>query len=195
MQHYIQAGPDMERDLLVATIGVDSEHRFAIELIPAAPPENHHHDLRFALHYYARVLYLLARAEGVKSDLPTLVDLLIRTSIERGTDIFMEVGLDGSLVPSVKEPIVEFQLALKSSRTRECELVGDIPLSNWALTHSVFAVLQYLADRLPERSLTTLTFGLENMNASYSTVYRPCDPTGQFDVPDRAYRALTARHF
>lgn len=173
---------------------MDAEHRFAIELIPTAPPKNHHHDLRFALHYYARVLYLLSRAEGVKSDLPTLIDLLIRTTIERGADLFMEAGLDGTLVANVSEPVARFELALETAVSRECELTGDIPLDNWALTHSMFAVLQYLANRLPERSLSTLTFALENMNASYSTVYRHADPVSQWDVPHLAWGVAVTSH-
>jgi len=183
--------PETEKDLLLASIAVDADNQFAVTVLPAARETAQHHYVRFALHYYARVLYLLARGENARSDLPTLIDLLIRTSIDGSSDLFMMAGLDGTLVPEIREPIAQAELVLKSSGAHECELIGNIPLGGWALSHSVIAVLQYLADRLSERSLATLTFALDNMNSSYSTVYRHADPSSQFDVPLLAYRAVS----
>jgi hypothetical protein len=184
-------GPEMEKDLLLASIAVDADNQFAVTLSPASPGAAQHQYIRFALHYYARVLYLLARGENARSDLPTLIDLLIRTSMEKGSDLFLMAGLDGTLVPSISNPVGHADVVLQSSGPHECELVGNIPLKGWALSHSVIAVLQYLADRLSEGSLSTLTFALENMNSSYSTVYRHADPSSQFDVPRIAYRAVS----
>ena len=187
--HEPLSGSEMERDLLVASIAVDADHQFAVTVIPTSLGKAQHHYVRFALHYYARVLYLLARGEHARCDLPTLIDLLIRTTIDKDTDLFMMAGLDGALVPKIGEPVAHAELVMKSAGAHECELVGNNFLAGWELSHSVIAVLQYLADRLSEESLHTLIFGLENMNSSYSTVYRPADPASQAEVPRIAYHA------
>ena len=182
----------MDKDLLVASIAVDADHQFAVTVLPTSLGRAQHHYVRFALHYYARVLYLLAHGEHARSDLPTLIDLLIRTTIDKDSDLFLKTGLDGALVPKIGKPIAHAELVMKSAGAHECELIGNSSLDGWALSHSVIAVLQYLADRLSEESLVTLTFGLENMNSSYSTVYRHADPTSAMEVPRIAYRAVSS---
>jgi hypothetical protein len=189
--HDLVSGSEMEKDLLVASIAVGADNQFAVTVIPTSLGKAQHHYVRFALHYYARVLYLLARGAHHRSDLPTLIDLLIRTTIDKESDLFLLAGLDGALVPKIGEPVAHAELVMKSAGAHECELVGNSSLEGWALSHSVIAVLQYLADRLSEESLATLTFGLENMNSSYSTVYRHADPASQAEVPRIAYHVAS----
>jgi len=186
--HDLTSGSDEAKDLLVASIAVDADNQFAVTIIPTSWGNAQHHYVRFALHYYARTLYQLARSEHARSDLPTLIDLLIRTTIDKGSDLFLMAGLDGTLVPKIGEPVGHAELVMTSASIHECELIGNTSLEGWALSHSVIAVLQYLADRLSEESLASLTFGLENMNSSYSTVYRHADPTSQAEVPRIAYQ-------
>lgn len=195
--HDLLSGSNEAKDLLVASIAIDADNQFAVTIIPTSWGKAQHHYVRFALHYYARALYLLARSEHARCDLPTLIDLLIHTTIDQGSDLFQMAGLDGSLVPRIGDPVAHAEFVMTSTGVHECELIGNTSLEGWALSHSVIAVLQYLADRLSEESLASLTFGLENMNSSYSTVYRHADPTSQAEVPrlafQRAFKARRAR--
>lgn len=177
--------------LIDAGVAAGRERRYAITLKPgnasAIIPE--HHCLRFALHYYARVLYELARHDHSVRDLPASIDRLATSPGEWNDDLFALAGLRGKLTVTISDPVSEMRLQLRRCGYRTFDLTGDIAFAGVTLAVSVVAVLQAIAMRVSPDVVQALRAGLANMNVSYVVTHRYSDPLSCREVPAIAYYA------
>jgi hypothetical protein len=144
--------------------------------------------LRFVVHYYARVLYELARVHEVR-DLPARIDTLTSAEPRLDPDCFAIAGVRGKLVDVVARPIGEMSLVLESVGAREYELRRDIQLRGRTLRHSTLAVLQKALWRVTPDMAVTILAALAHMNASYRVRHRYTDPRSCREVPAIACKA------
>ena len=177
--------------LIDAAVAASPERQYAVTLKPGngstTIPE--HDCLRFALHYYARALYELARRGHSVRDLPASIDRLAAGPANWNDDLFHLAGLRGKLIATVGNSVGEVRLQLRRCGYRSFELTGDIPFTGVTLATSVVAVLQAIALRVSPDVVDALRAALANMNASYVVTHRYSDPMSCREVPAIAYNA------
>lgn len=177
--------------LIDAAVAVSPERQYAVTLKPGngftSIPE--HDCLRFALHYYARVLYELAHRGRSVRDLPASIDRLAGAPVDWNDDLFLLAGLHGKLTAAIGNPVGEVRLQLRRCGYRSFDLTGDIPIAGVTLATSVVAVLQAIALRVSPDVVDALRAALANMNASYVVTHRYSDPMSCREVPAIAYNA------
>ena len=179
----------MSEILIAARIAAGSSHTFAVDVAPAAAlPAGEY--FRFALHYYARVLYELARDSENLNGLPDAIGRIAQSVIDRDSDLFEIAEVSGWIVPRVIHRVGDIDVAMRVSGFRDREISGDLTaFDNATLALSVIAVFQSILADLDESSLSAFPSALANMNASYELSHPYSDPESQREVPSVAYLA------
>ena len=180
-----------ERELLSARVAL-SEERSAV-LFTARSVVGEDDYVRFALHYYARVLFELVRVSRSPRDLPSLIDGIVSAGLDRDSDIFALAGMSGSLQRIVDDPqAVEANCVFFSTAHREFHLRGDFSrLGSRVLSRSVVAVIQAVLAQISPEMIDLLASALANMNASYGVTHRYSDAHSLDQVPSNAYHAAS----
>ena len=178
-----------ERELLRARVSGADDCRFAVMFDGAA---GEHQYVRFALHYYARVLYELVRSERSARDLPAQIDRIASVPLANHADLFELAGVDGSLCIAVSDAAIVIDPVLCSRGGRELHMRGEFShMPARLLTKSVPAVLQAILPRLTPDTHDVLGSALANMNASYGVTHRYSDESSLHEVPSNAYLAAS----
>jgi hypothetical protein len=178
-----------ERELLSARVVVNDD-RCAVVFTPrGATGEDDY--VRFALHYYARVLFELVRVSRSARDLPVLIDAIAGAGVQGNSDLFALSGLSGSLCAFLDGAHVhEADCVLFGTAHREFHLRGDFSrLDSRTLVRSVIAVIQAVIGRVSAEMVDLLAMALANMNASYGVTHRYSDAHSLDQVPANAYHA------
>ena len=187
--HLPIAQPD-RHPLLRASI-VANKHRaysVSLHLIGDAVPAEQRY-LRFALHYYARVLYELARSGRSVRDLPALIGRIASDPESWRGNLFAAAGAPGMVIKDVHEPTGEVDVVLRRAGFREFEVDGQFGLTGRALALSVIAVLQSIVQRVTPDAAGAILAALSNMNVSYTMTHAYRDPKSYREVPTIAYHA------
>jgi hypothetical protein len=145
---------------------------------------------RFALHYYARVLFEIVRRQRSVRPLPRWISSIAQTSLEVETNLFALAGVEGALVRIVPSPLAEATVTMHARGVRNREIAGNLEaLRGATLALSVLAVVQAVLPRLSPAMRDNMPTALANMNASYEMSHRYADPASQHEVPVLAYLA------
>lgn len=181
-----------ERELLSARILIASD-RYAVLFTPRGAEAAEDDYVRFALHYYARVLFELVRTARSPRDLPTLIDRVASMRLLRDADLFGITGVSGELARTIEERhAVEADCVLSSAAHREFHLRGDFSrLNPRMLIRSVLAVISAVAARVSPEMADVLVTALANMNVSYGVTHRYSDATSLDQVPSNAFHAAS----
>lgn len=181
-----------ERELLRARIIVAGD-RYAVQLTARTADMGEDDYVRFALHYYARVLFELVRTARSPRDLPTLIDRVSSTRLTRESDLFGLTGVTGELCRSIDDRhAVEAACVLSSTSHRDFHLRGDFSrLNSRMLIRSVLAVIASVIGRVSPESADVLVNTLANMNVSYGVTHRYSDATSLDEVPLTAFHAAS----
>lgn len=177
------------RIVLRASVSASANKLYAVTFMPGELSQLSEHDyLRFALHYYARVLHQLSRSHAIR-DLPRLIENVAASTAAWNVDVFALAGVRATLVPAVSDPIGRVNVALRSLGARDFDVDGEIGLTGRALSLSVFAVLQAVIARVSAEVAYAVRAAMANMNASYAMTHRYSDPNSCREVPAIAYLA------
>lgn len=181
-----------ERELLSARI-LAAEDRFAVLFTTRSAQTGEEDYIRFALHYYARVLFELVRTARSSRDLPAIVERIAGARLQPESDLFALTAVSGELCRMIDDVhAVEADCMLSASGHREFHLRGDFSrLNSRALTRSVVAVIQAVMRHLSPESVDLLVTALANMNASYGVTHRYSEATSLDEVPINAYHAAS----
>jgi len=178
--------------VLAARIAAAPGSAFAVDIDASTTPLPEEECLRFALQYYARVLFELAHSERSLRDLPHWMSAIAQTALEPDSDLFALAGIDGSLVRTARPLLAEVRVVMQISGIRNREIVGDLtPLRGTTLARSVLAICQAILPRLSPAMRDAVPAALANMNASYEMTHRYADPASQHEVPELAYLAAS----
>lgn len=176
-------------DLLAATIEAGDGHVYKLTMRRTPARVDERTDLRFALHYYARVLYDLSQSEHGVPDLPDLVDRIAQTPLAMAADVFETAGVVGQLTDVIAHPIGFAEVSFRRSGLREFDLSGELHMGGRTLAYSVLALVQYLLASLSADNRVALMTALANMNASYALTHRHANANSLHEVPAVAYLA------
>ena len=148
--------------------------------------------VRFALHYYARILYELVHTCHSVRNLPARIDEIATTPFDAATDLFVMAGFNGSLMRVNAANTITLECLLCSTGARDFELRCDLSaLDATMLRGSMLAVLQSIVRSISRDTRTLLATALMNMNASYGVTHRYADPRSLAEVPATAYHAAS----
>jgi len=180
------------RIVLAASITAGPGGAFAVEIDDAPAMLREEECFRFALQYYARVLFELVRQQRSVRDLPRIINAVAQTAFEDDSDLFALAAIPGSLVRQIRTPIAEVRVLMRVTGVRNREISGDLtPLRGTTLARSVLAVCQSILPRLSGPMRDAFPAALANMNASYELTHRYADPASQHEVPELAYLAAS----
>ena len=178
--------------LVHASIVASIRNDYAVTLKPVdGSPIADQDSLRFALHYYGRVLYELARTHRAVGDLLTFIDRIAGGMLGWRGDLFALAGARGGMAVVVTDPVGEVTVQLRRIGIREFEVDGDFRLARRRLAVSVVAVLQAIMVRVSPDVVEVMLSALANMNVSYALTHRYCDPKSFREVPAIAYHAAS----
>ena len=179
------------RPVLHALIAASAEREYSVVFRAGnGSPLGDQDYLRFALHYYARVLYELARADGRSvRDLPSVIERIVNGTIGWHADLFALAEVRGSLATAVTHPVGDIDVVLRHAGIREFEVEGQFRLNGRALALSVIAVLQAVLSRVSGDTFAALFAALANMNVSYTLTHHYRDPKSFREVPTIAEHA------
>lgn len=185
--------PDPEpRIVLAAAIAAGPGYAFSVDIDDSATPLREEECFRFALHYYARVLYELARRERSVRELREWTSRIAATAIDPDADLFAVSGVDGTLVRTPATVESQARVVLRIAGVRDREVVGEVDaLRGPVLARSVIAVFQAVLPRLSDPVRAAVSAAIANMNASYDLTHRYTDPHSQREVPAVAYLAAS----
>lgn len=176
--------------LISATISTGPDGVFAVGLNAAGAKLPEEETFRFALHYYGRVLYELARTQRSVRRLPEWTARIANVAFDRDLDFFSVANVQGALVSSLARPMATANVAMVAAGLREREVVGDLsPLRGSCLARSVLAVLQAVVPHLSNEICASIPAALANMNVSYELTHHYADPRSHREVPAVAYLA------
>ncbi|MDQ3284023.1 MAG: hypothetical protein M3Q69_21675, partial [Acidobacteriota bacterium] len=180
------------RVILSARIAAGAAGAFSVAINDAATHLREEECFRFALQYYARVLFELVRDQHSVRDLPRIIAALTQYELEAQTNLFELCGVPGSLVRHIDRPIAIVELTMRTAGVRNREIAGDLsPLRGTMLARSVVAVCQAVLPRLSAPMREAVPAALANMNVSYEMTHRYADPESQHEVPALAYLAAS----
>ncbi len=180
------------RVVLSARIVAGAGGTFSVDIDDAAAALREEECFRFALQYYARVLFELAHTQRSVRGLPVAMSQLSQTTLEADDDLFALAGIDGTMVRMVRVPIATAEVTMRIAGIRNREVAGDLSaLRGSTLSRSVIAVFQSVLPRLSPPMCKTIPAALANMNASYEMTHRYADPASQHEVPELAYLAAS----
>lgn len=181
-----------DKIVLTARISAGTAGTFSVDIdyVATALPEEE--SFRFALQYYARVLFELAHTQRSVRGLPNSMAELAQTSLSADHDLFAVAGIEGGLIHTIGEPIAVVDVSMRIAAVRNREVVGDLkPFRGSTLARSVVAVFQSVLPRLSPPMREAIPVALANMNASYEMTHRYADPASQHEVPELAYLAAS----
>ena len=180
------------RVTLSAHIAAGAGGTFSVGIDDRSTPLPEEECFRFALQYYARVLFELVRAERSVRGLPAWMSTLAQTALDPDADLFSLADVEGSLVRTVKMPIAEVEMVMRLSGLHHRTVDGDLaPMRGRTLALSVLAVCQSVLPRLSAPMRDAFPSALANMNASYRMTHKYADPASQKEVPELAYLAAS----
>ena len=180
------------RVVLFATITAGPAHAFAVDIDDHATPLREEECFRFALHYYARVLYELAQAGQSVRELREWTSRIAATDLDRDADLFAVTGACGSLARTLGTTHATADVVMQLAGVRDREVVGDLDaLQGPTLARSVVAVFQSIIPRLSDAVRAAVPAAIANMNVSYELTHRHADPESQREVPTTAYLAAS----
>lgn len=180
------------RTIFSARITAGAGGLFAVQLDDTGAMLREEECFRFALQYYARVLFELVQSQRSVRDLPKLISALAQNALEDDENLFALAGIPGGLVPAVRSPIAVVEVTMKIAGVRNREIVGDLtPFRGATLARSVLAVCEAVLPRLSGPMRDAFPSALANMNASYELTHRYADPASQHEVPALAYLAAS----
>ncbi|HYO78073.1 MAG TPA: hypothetical protein VE010_16560 [Thermoanaerobaculia bacterium] len=180
------------RIVLAATIAAGPGGAFSVDIDDQPAMLREEECFRFALQYYARVLFDLVHQQRSVRDLPRLMHALSQSGFDDHTDLFALAGIPGSLTRRIASPIAEARVTMRIAGVRNREVLGDLtPLRGTTLARSVLAVTQAVLPRLSPPMRDAFPSALANMNASYEMTHRYADPASQHEVPALAYLAAS----
>ena len=178
--------------LITATISTGPDGVFVVALDSAGAALPEEETIRFALHYYGRVLYEMARTQRSVRHLPDWTARIAATAVDRETDFFAVAGVKGAIVTSLARPLATARVALCTAGLRGREVTGDLsPLRGSTLARSVLAVFQAAVPQLSPEVCASIPAALANMNASYELTHHYADPASHREVPSTAYLAAS----
>jgi hypothetical protein len=180
------------RTVLTARIEAGPAGAFSVGIDDAAASQREEECLRFALQYYARVLFELVRTSRTVRDLPSWMSAVAQTSVDGDADLFAITGVEGLLVRSVRVPIASVSVDMLLDARRNRIIAGDLSaLRGSTLARSVLAVCQAVIPRLSPPMREAIPIAVANMNASYEMTHRYGDADSQYEVPALAYLAAS----
>ena len=180
------------RVVLAARIAAGAAGEFSVDIDDGATALPEEECFRFALQYYARVLFELVRSERSVRSLPRSMAILAQTELDSDTDLFALTGLDGRLDRAVRMPTAEVHVIMRIDGVRNRTVAGELsPFHGPTMARSVLAVFQAVLPRLSPSMRETVPAAIANMNASYEMTHRYADPASQHEVPDLAYLAAS----
>lgn len=180
------------RVVLAARIAAGPAGTFSVAIDDGATALPEEECFRFALQYYARVLFELVRSERSVRGLPRWMAELAQTELDSDVDLFALAGLEGGLVRSIDMPIAAVHVIMRIDGVRNRTVAGDLsPFRGVIMARSVLAVCQAVLPRLSPSMREAVPTALANMNASYEMTHRYADPASQHEVPDLAYLAAS----
>jgi hypothetical protein len=180
------------RVVLAAHIAAGAAGTFSVDIDDGAAVLREEECFRFALQYYARVLFELVRSERSVRNLPRWMADIAQIALENDSDMFALAGVEGSVVRSVRMPIAAVDVIMRIDGVRNRTVAGDLSsLRGTTLARSVLAVCQSILPRLSASMRDAVPSALANMNASYEMTHRYADPASQHEVPDLAYLAAS----
>lgn len=181
-----------ERELLSARVLV-AEDRYAVFFTVRDSRATEDEYVRFALHYYARVLFELVRTARSTRDLPALVDRIAATELHAHSDLFNVAGVTGTLARVIEDPhAMEADCVLSCTSHRDFHLRGDFSrLTSRTLIGSVVAVFQSVLRHVSPDAIAVLGTALANMNVSYGVTHRYSEANSLDEVPVTAYHAAS----
>jgi len=145
---------------------------------------------RFALHYYARVLFDLVRTQRSVRHLPEWIESIAQVGLDADTNLFLVANVDGALLRKVPAPLIDTTVQMIASGVRTRDVTGNLDAMRGSmLARSVLAVCQAVLPRLSPAMRDGVPAALANMNASYELSHRYADPASQHEVPVLAYLA------
>ena len=167
--------------------------RLAVLFTPRTADAAEDDYVRFALHYYARVLFELVRTARSPRDLPTLIDRIASARLTRESDLFALTGTTGELCRSIDDRLaVQADCVLSGAAHREFHLRGDFSrMNSRMLIRSVLAVVSVVIGRVSPEMADVLVTALANMNASYGVTHRYSDTSSLDQVPATAFHAAS----
>jgi hypothetical protein len=179
-----------ESVLLHAHIVAGASGAFSVDIDDATSTWREEEAFRFALHYYARVLFELVRSQRSVRHLPDWIASIAQVALEADTDLFAVAGVEGALVRRVPVSIAEVTVTMQVSGVRNRDVTGNLDaLRGGTLARSVLGVCQAVLPRLSSPMRDAVPAALANMNASYELSHRYGDPASQHEVPVLAYLA------
>lgn len=172
------------RELVRARIAVtDGGLRYAVSFNSGGHRPSEADLIRFALHFYARVLYDMVHAHRSVRDLPAKVEALASAPFELASDArihasdFTDDAIDAVLV---------------SPGYRRYELQTDLTgRSEAVLKRALLSVLESVLRVCSRELRDVLTTALLNMNVSYGVTHRYADAKSIEEVPLIAYQAAS----
>ncbi|HYC62856.1 MAG TPA: hypothetical protein VEK79_25170 [Thermoanaerobaculia bacterium] len=180
------------RVVLAARITAGAAGTFSVDIDDGDAILREEECFRFALQYYARVLFELVHRERSVRGLPQWMSAIAQTALENDTDLFALAGVDGSLVRSIPMPVAHVDVIMRIDGVRNRVVAGDLsPFRGLMLARSVLAVCQAVLAHLSAPMRDGIPTALANMNASYEMTHRYADPASQHEVPDVAYLAAS----
>lgn len=145
---------------------------------------------RFALHYYARVLFDLVRTQRSVRHLPEWIESISQVALDADTDLFLVAAVEGALLRKIPAPLIDTTVQMIASGVRNREVIGNLDaMRGTMLARSVLAVCQAVLPRLSPSMREGVPAALANMNASYELSHHYADPASQHEVPVLAYLA------
>jgi hypothetical protein len=178
--------------VVAARIAAGAGGAFSVDIDDHAAVHREEECFRFALQYYARVLFDLVQKERSVHGLPRWMAVIAQTALESDSDLFALAGIEGNLVRVVRMPIAQIDVIMRIDGVRNRTVAGDLaPLRGTSLARSVLAVCQSVLPRLSPSMREAVPAALANMNASYEMTHRYADPASQHEVPNLAYLAAS----
>jgi hypothetical protein len=168
------------RELVRGRIAVTDGLRYAVSFSSNGGRPADADLVRFALHFYARVLYEMVHAHRSVRDLPARVEELASKPYELASAMRIHAMEDADPIEAV----------LLSTGYRRYEMQADLTARSEAvLKRALLSVLESVLRATTDDLRNVLTTALLNMNVSYGVTHRYADAKSIEEVPVIAYQA------
>lgn len=168
------------RELVRARIAVNEGQRYAVSFSGNGGRPADADLVRFALQFYARVLYEMVHAHRSVRDLPAKVEELASRPYELGSIMRIHAMDDADAIEAI----------LHSTGYRRYELQTELAgRSEAVLKRALLSVIEAVLRSASDDLRNVLTTALLNMNVSYGVTHRYADVKSIAEVPAIAYQA------
>lgn len=169
------------RELVRGRIAVTEDLRYAVSFSRENGRPADADLVRFALHFYARVLYEMVHAHRSVRDLPAKVEALASKPYELASVMRIHAAQTAG---------TDIEAVLLSPGYRRYELQTDLAhCSEAVLKRALLSVIEGALRAIPEDLRSVLTTALLNMNVSYGVTHKYADPKSIEEVPAIAWQA------